>query len=123
MERVVLGKFIKEYSKKNKENNPYPVYSVTNSNGFCTEYFTKDVSSEDKRNYKIVPFGYFAYNPSRINVGSVDCQQKEDCVIVSPLYTVFSVSNDLDENYLKYFFKSIKIYFSIASYHFWKQFF
>ena len=106
MERVVLGKFIKEYSKKNKENNPYPVYSVTNSNGFCTEYFTKDVSSEDKRNYKIVPFGYFAYNPSRINVGSVDCQQKEPYVVVSPLYTVFSVSSDLDKNYLKYFFKS-----------------
>lgn len=106
MERVFLGKFIKEYFIKNKGNNPYPVYSVTNSSGFCTEYFTKDVSSEDKRNYKIVPFGYFAYNPSRINVGSVDCQQKEPYVVVSPLYTVFSVSPDLDMNYLKYFFKS-----------------
>ncbi|MBE5763964.1 MAG: restriction endonuclease subunit S [Clostridiales bacterium] len=104
--KVKLGEFIKEFSKKNKGNYPYPVYSVTNSNGFCTEYFTKDVSSEDKRTYKIVPYGFFAYNPSRINVGSVDCQLKEENVIVSPLYTVFSCSKDLDQEYLNYFFKS-----------------
>lgn len=106
MGKVRLEKFIVEYSKKNKNRNSYPVYSVTNSNGFCTEYFAKDVSSEDKSGYKLVPFGYFAYNPSRINVGSIDCQMKEENVIVSPLYTVFKVENGLDIEYLRYFFKS-----------------
>ncbi len=106
MGKIKLGKYITEYSIKNKERKAYPVYSVTNSSGFCTEYFTKDVSSEDKSSYKLVPHGYFAYNPSRINVGSVDCQTKEDVVIVSPLYTVFKVDNNLDVRYLYYFFKS-----------------
>lgn len=106
MGKVRLEKFISEYSQKNKNRNSYPVYSVTNSNGFCTEYFTKDVSSEDKSGYKLVPFGYFAYNPSRINVGSIDCQMKEKNVIVSPLYTVFKVENGLNIEYLRYFFKS-----------------
>lgn len=106
MGKIKLGKYIEEYSQKNKTKKTYPVYSVTNSNGFCTEYFTKDVSSEDKSGYKIVPYGYFAYNPSRINVGSVDCQTKEENVIVSPLYTVFKVSDGLDIEYLRYFFKS-----------------
>ena len=106
MGKVKLGKYISEYSKKNKDRKAYPVYSVTNSNGFCTEYFTKDVSSEDKSSYKLVPYGCFAYNPSRINVGSVDCQTKEEIVVVSPLYTVFEVDSDLDTRYLKYFFKS-----------------
>lgn len=92
---------------KNKSRNSYPVYSVTNSNGFCTEYFTKDVSSEDKSGYKLVPFGYFAYNPSRINVGSVDCQMKEENVIVSPLYTVFKVGSGLNIEYLRYFLKAV----------------
>ena len=69
--RVPLGKFIKEYSERNKGNEDIPVYSVTNSQGFCTEYFGKEVASQDKTTYKIVPQGYFAYNPSRINVGSV----------------------------------------------------
>lgn len=106
MGKVRLEKFISEYSRKNKNRNSYPVYSVTNSNGFCTEYFAKDVSSEDKSGYKLVPFGYFAYNPSRINVGSIDCQMKEENVIVSPLYTVFKVENGLNIEYLRYFFKS-----------------
>lgn len=103
---VKLGKFISEYSCRNKEGKDLPVYSVTNSNGFCTEYFTKDVSSRDKTNYKIVPFGYFAYNPSRINVGSIDCQEEEEEVIVSPLYTVFKCSNEINTSFLKYYFKS-----------------
>ena len=82
--RVPLGDFIKEYSVRNKSNEDIPVYSVTNSQGFCTEYFGKEIASKDKTTYKIVPRGYFAYNPSRINVGSVDWQKYEDRVIVSP---------------------------------------
>lgn len=103
---VRLGDYITEYSVKNKSNEDIPVYSVTNTQGFCTEYFSKDVSSKDKSNYKIVPRGCFAYNPSRINVGSVDWQRYEDRVIVSPLYNVFKVSPELENQYLYYFLKS-----------------
>lgn len=104
--RIPLKKFVKEYSVRNKLNEDIPVYSVTNSQGFCTEYFSKEVASQDKTTYKIVPRGYFAYNPSRINVGSVDWQKYEDRVIVSPLYNVFSVSDEIDCQYLYYFFRS-----------------
>ena len=104
--RVPLGKFVKEYSVRNKCNEEIPVYSVTNSQGFCTEYFGKEVASQNKTTYKIVPKGYFAYNPSRINVGSVDWQRNEDRVIVSPLYNVFSVTDEIDRQYLYYFLKS-----------------
>ena len=104
--RVSLGEYVTEYSVRNKANEDIPVYSVTNSQGFCTEYFDKEVASKDKTTYKIVPRGYFAYNPSRINVGSVDWQKNEDRVIVSPLYNVFSVSDELDQQYLFYFLKS-----------------
>lgn len=101
-----LGDYITEYSIKNKNNETIPVYSVTNSQGFCKEYFNKEVASQDKSTYKIVPYGCFAYNPSRINVGSIDWQNKEERVIVSPLYNVFSVSENLNQDYLLYFIKS-----------------
>lgn len=101
-----LGDFISEYSVKNKCNETIPVYSVTNSQGFCKDYFSKEVASQDKSTYKIVPYGCFAYNPSRINVGSVNWQNKEERVIVSPLYTVFSVSENLNRDFLLYFIKS-----------------
>ena len=104
--KVRLGDYIQEYSVKNKDDENISVYSVTNTKGFCKDYFAKEVASKDKTTYKIVPYGYFAYNPSRINVGSVDWQRKEKKVIVSPLYNVFSVSPNLERQYLYYYLKS-----------------
>lgn len=101
-----LGQYISEYSVRNKADEDIQVYSVTNTNGFCTEYFDKDVASKDQTNYKIVPRGYFAYNPSRINVGSIDCQTVEDRVIVSPLYVVFKADERVDNDYLLHYLKS-----------------
>ena len=104
--KVRLGNYIEEYSKKNKADEDIPVYSVTSTQGFCRDYFGKEVASKDKTTDKIVPQGCFAYNPSRINVGSVDWQRNEERVIVSPLYNVFSVSEELDQEYLYYYLKS-----------------
>ena len=104
--KVRLLDYIQEYSVKNKDDENISVYSVTNTKGFCKDYFGKEVASKDKTTYKIVPYGYFAYNPSRINVGSVDWQRKEKKVIVSPLYNVFSVSPNLERQYLYYYLKS-----------------
>lgn len=101
-----LEAVISEYSVRNKNDEDIPVYSVTNDKGFCTGYFSKEIASKDKSTYKIVPRGYFAYNPSRINVGSIDWQNCEDQVIVSPLYVVFSVSGAVDRQYLLYYLKS-----------------
>lgn len=104
---VLLSDIITEYSVRNKNNMEYPVYSVTNSQGFCRDYFGKEVASKDKSTYKVVPYGCFAYNPSRINVGSIDWQHCEDNVIVSPLYNVFSVDTSrVRQDYLMYYFRS-----------------
>ena len=49
-----------------------------------------------------------AYNPSRINVGSVALQDKSDEVVVSPLYIVFSTNAEkLLPAYLVRFLKSV----------------
>lgn len=101
-----LGTAISEYSVRNKLDEDIPVYSVTNEQGFCTGYFSKDVASKDRTTYKIVPYGYFAYNPSRINVGSIDWQHSEERVIVSPLYVVFGVDESVDKRYLLHYLKS-----------------
>ena len=103
-----IGLHIKQFSEKNKSNELLDVFSVTNSQGFVksTDYFSKKVYSKDTQNYKIVNKNYFAYNPSRVNVGSIDFQRKQDKVLVSPLYTVFRTDDLLDNNYLLYFLKS-----------------
>ena len=56
------------------------VLSVTNVAGFVRslEVFDKQVFSQDTSAYKLVSYNDLAYNPSRINVGSVArCQFKK----------------------------------------------
>ena len=104
-----LSAFIREYSARNKNEACSAVYSVTNSHGFMpsTEYFSKEVFSKDLSTYKIVKKGMIAYNPSRINVGSVAVQRTAEQVIVSPLYVVFEVNEkELLPEYVSYFLHS-----------------
>ncbi len=88
----VLGQFINEVSERNKKLNVARVLSVTNSRGFInqSDQFDRSVASEDVSNYKIVKNGQFAYNPSRVNVGSLDLLRNFDEGILSPMYVVFS---------------------------------
>ena len=107
--KVRLGEVCKEYSSRNKDGAIKAVFSVTNSQGFVpsNEYFNKEVFSKDLTTYKVVKKGMFAYNPSRINVGSVGCYREDAPVVVSPLYIVFGVDETkVDRRYLLAFLKS-----------------
>lgn len=103
-----LDGYIKQISRKNKTKEKVTVYSVTNSNGFTrsTDYFNKEVFSKNLSNYKLVTKNQFAYNPSRINVGSIDYLTTSDLALVSPLYIVFQTTPDLTPAYLKLYLKS-----------------
>ena len=56
-------------------------------------------------NYKIVHKGQFAYNPSRINLGSIALLNGDTCII-SPMYIVFEIidTNRLLPEYLMLWF-------------------
>ncbi len=94
---VSLGEYVREFSLRNKQGADAEVYSVTNTEGFTRsiDYFNKEVFSKNVANYKIVRSGQFAYNPSRINVGSIDYLKQSDSVLVSPLYIVFGTGQIL----------------------------
>lgn len=104
-----LGDFISASGERNKSLRCTDVYSVTNSLGFTpsAEHFSKEVFSKDLKTYRVVRRGMIAYNPSRINVGSVALQDKRSEVIVSPLYVVFEVDESrLLPEFLLRFLKS-----------------
>ena len=106
--QVPLKSLLKEYSIRNKSSELTNVYSVTNSKGFvpASEYFDNTVQSSNLSTYKIVEEGMFAYNPSRINVGSIAIQDAEKRVIVSPLYVIFSITSGLNPHFLLKYLKS-----------------
>ena len=105
---VELGKHVRQVSQRNRAEADIEVFSVTNSEGFTrsTDYFSKEVFSKDVSNYKVVSPGQFAYNPSRINVGSIDCLRHSSPVLVSPLYIVFEGDKDIHADYLLRYLKS-----------------
>ena len=105
--KTKLGNFLKEKSERNTKNIDL-ILSVTNKFGFVTqvEYFDKSVASDNTANYKIVRKGNFAYNPSRINVGSIALLESYEIGILSPMYVVFECLENLDNRFLKFWFQS-----------------
>ena len=97
--------------KKNKQNFPYERYSISNEVGFYPQSsqfedgggYLKDI---DCRQYIIVPPKSFAYNPARINVGSIGYQNLGKDVIVSSLYEVFQAKEICDDIFLWHWFHS-----------------
>lgn len=60
----------------------------------------------DKTSYWIVEPKSFAYNPARINVGSIGYQSTSGNVIVSSLYEVFQTDETCDNRFLWHWFKT-----------------
>lgn len=97
--------------KKNKQNLPYERYSISNELGFYPQSNQFDGGGGYLKNidcslYIIVPPHTFAYNPARINVGSIGYQDLGKDVIVSSLYEVFQTTDCCDDNFLWHWFHS-----------------
>lgn len=86
--------FTKEVSRRNREIKFGRVLSVTNHNGFVLpeDQFERRVASGDLSNYKVVTRGQYAYNPSRINVGSIARLKDWNKGVLSPMYVVFELN-------------------------------
>ena len=99
-----IGPYISEQQLRNKRTILNRVQGVNSSGQFGE---TKaDTNGLDFSNYKIVKKGQFAYNPSRINLGSIALLREDTCII-SPMYIVFAISKTekLLPEYLSLWFK------------------
>ena len=105
-----IGEFIEQTSERNKINCVDRVLSVSNKYGFINQseqFEDREVASDNRTNYKIVRRNDFAFNPARINVGSIAKLDTYDIGIVSPMYICFKSNNkNLDVDYLSNFFSS-----------------
>lgn len=116
--RVKLKELIKEVNERNKGEKVKRVLSVTNSRGFVSqeEYFEGTVHSANISNYKIVRKNQFAYNPSRVNVGSIDILKDYEEGALSPMYIVFEVdTTKLLPDYFKYYFQTNRFFENVKN--------
>ena len=111
-----IGDVIEQISKRNKNNAIQNVLSVSNRQGFIKQsdqFENRNVASEDTSNYKIVEQNDFAFNPARINVGSIARLTTFEKGIVSPMYICFRTQENVAPEYIDYFFESKHFYCEI----------
>lgn len=104
---IKLGEHIKQIKLKVKDTElnqaNLTVYGVTNTEGVS---ITNNKASDDLGNYIVLNEHQFAYNPYRINVGSVGLSPKGTFGIVSPAYVVFETDEHINSEFLLYYLKS-----------------
>ncbi len=107
---IKLEEITEQTNFRNKQNAKHIVLSVTNSQGLIPseKYFDKQVYSKDVTTYKIIKKGEIAYNPSRINVGSIALLNNYEMALVSPLYITLKTKKILEPRYLIHYLKSDK---------------
>ena len=96
-----LGDICAQSSEKVGIRNDIKVLSpvTTGCLMLSEEYFTKQVFSESIAKYKVVKRGAFAYNPARVNIGSLGRNEYDFDGCVSPVYVVF----ECKDGYANYF--------------------
>lgn len=106
MTKVKLGSILLEQKKsvKSPDGNGMDLIGVSNEIGL---HVSRAKRIDDLSRYKIIEMGWFAYNPMRVNVGSIGYVYKQVQIgIVSPDYVVFSCSDKILPEYLLYLLKS-----------------
>ena len=109
-----LADIIEQQSIRNKAGEDLKVLSVSNRYGFVEQseqFEDRTIASEDTSNYKIVALNDFAYNPARINVGSIARLKNFENGIVSPMYICFRCKGSVLPEFLEPFFSTK--YFSL----------
>ena len=100
---VSLGEITEVVSRRNKGRKVFPMYSVTNDRGFipqAEQFEDREMVGEDISAYKIVHNGEIAYNPARINVGSIAQYTGNEPCMISSLYICLKVMPEVLSNWL-----------------------
>lgn len=104
---IKLGKYIKKVTTKVKNTDlsqdDLVVYGVTNTQGIT---LTNNKASDDLGEYIVLSENQFAYNPYRINVGSIGLASEGVFGVVSPAYVVFETTDEISDEFLLYYLKS-----------------
>lgn len=108
---VKLANFINEENRKIKPfdfpEEKFEILGVNNKTGLFDAYI--EDGNKINQPYKIVENGFLAYNPYRINVGSIGLKTKEQKYkYISPAYVVFSCKRDLLPEFLYILFRTDK---------------
>lgn len=120
VEKVSLGSLMSRKKEKNFENSGIEtVYSVTKDSGIVKSDDLHDfnVYSSNLSNYYILRLNRYAYNPARLNIGSIARLKEDNPGLVSPMYVVFELdSSKIDYEYYEHLLFSNKVFNDMCSF-------
>lgn len=110
-QEVTLGDITTVVNKRNKSKRNLPIFSINNVDGFVPqsqqfEGMDSNARGYDTSSYKIVYKHTFAYNPARINIGSIGYSGELNDILISSLYVCFKTIDGVDDDFLMCFFNS-----------------
>lgn len=108
---VSLGEITSVVNRRNKSNRSLPIYSINNAEGFVPQSqqfagMDSEARGYDISAYKIIGKHTFAYNPARINIGSIGYSGELKDILISSLYVCFKTMDNVDDDFLMCFFNS-----------------
>lgn len=112
---VTLGEVILERSERSARHNEYPVLTSSRRGLFLqSEYFSKQITSEDNTGYKIMRRGDFTFR-SMSDDGrfAFNRLEKHEAGIISPAYGVFH-TNGVNPEFLAHLLNSTYFYQLLA---------
>ena len=106
---IKLKDYLVEQNKKEKlfkyPDKYFKILGVNNQNGLFDAY--EEQGKNINQPYKKVENGWFAYNPYRVNVGSIGLKSaQQNNEYISPAYVVFSCKEALLPDYLNIIIKT-----------------
>lgn len=106
---IKLKDYLIEQNKKEKlfkyPDEYFKILGVNNQNGLFDAY--EEQGKNINQPYKKVENGWFAYNPYRVNVGSIGLKSaQQNNEYISPAYVVFSCKDALLPDYLNIIIKT-----------------
>jgi len=89
-------------SDRNSRSESLPVLTCSKHLGFVDSlgYFKNQVFSRDTAGYRIIRRGEIGYPANHIEEGSIGLQVLYDVAIVSPIYVIFAVSENVSSYFL-----------------------
>lgn len=107
---VSFGSLMTRIRERGKDDESVAqVYVVSNTQGMvrAEDYRENTIHSEDTSNYTVIRPGMIAYNPSRLNIGSIAMLKDDEPGLVSPMYVVFSIDQSkVEKEYFELLMKS-----------------
>ncbi len=109
---IELGEILERKSLRAGDSySQYEVYTISSARGGFVpqkEYYSKDIASDDRSNYKVVQNNWFGYRPPGLDIGTIGLNITGKDLIVSPLYEIFTLKESIKllREYLFLLFRS-----------------